>query len=118
MTATHSRNETAERTLAPHSVEVSNAVHRRDFLMAMQATLPPHCRRDRAKRESNGRSRFRILVLVMRGQVEPVGRILPELVAHRAHRQPEYARRVRPLAVASRQRLQSNIALERPDGGS
>ena len=52
---------------------------------------------------------------IVRSSVRPIRPILPDLVAHRAHRKPEQARGVGAVAVATRQRLQHELALDRLD---
>ena len=56
--------------------------------------------------------------LAGRGNVDAVSRILSDLVPHRAHRKSEHARCVGAIAVAARQRLQHELALDRLDRGA
>jgi hypothetical protein len=51
----------------------------------------------------------------VRGNVDAISRILPDLVPHRAHRKSEHARGVGAIAVAALQRLQHELALDRLD---
>src|SRR5664279_1100959 len=52
----------------------------------------------------------------MRRHVDSVGRIKPDLVAQGADRYPEHARRAGAVAVATREGLQHELALDLADG--
>ena len=56
--------------------------------------------------------------LTMRGNVDAISRILPDLVPHRAHRKSEHARGAGAIAVAARQRLKHELALDLLDCGA
>ena len=64
---------------------------------------------------SDGVTRFALSTfrgLAVRGNVGAVSRVAPDLVPHRAQRKPEHARGVGAVAVAARERLQHELALD------
>ena len=56
--------------------------------------------------------------LAVCGNDDTVRRVPPDLVPHRAHRKSEYARGVGAVAVAARERLQHELALDLLDRGA
>src|ERR1700752_216733 len=56
--------------------------------------------------------------LVMRGHFGAVLRILPDLVAQRAHGHAEYARCMCTVAATARERLQDKFSFDFLDGGA
>src|SRR3954465_2052436 len=60
----------------------------------------------------------RALLLTMRGHVDPISRVEPDLVAQGADGDPEHASRAGAISVAARKRLQHQLPLDLTDGGS